>query len=171
MDLKLQVKVVDKNDHLYYQHRHPDKYGNLLTIIQLIICITKQYTKPDIIYFSPLILYCLTFFPIWLQMIYDFLTIHFDDKNINVTNFMISTAFPKCDLTNMESTVQDLVNLTNRCFIDAHVIIDVKSILPTAAKMIILISYSLHKIFLLIIVGSASKRNVVRTRSWCVETL
>ena len=42
-------------------------------------------------------------------MIYDFLTIHFDDKNINVTNFMISTAFPKADLTNMESTVQDLV--------------------------------------------------------------
>ena len=80
-------------------------------------------------------------------MIYDFLTIHFDDKNINVTNFMISTAFPKCDLTNMESTVQDLVNLTDCCFIDAHVIIDVKSILPTAAKMIMLISYSLKKSF------------------------
>ena len=42
-------------------------------------------------------------------MIYDFLRIHFSEKGINVTNFMISTAFPKADLTNMEATVLDLV--------------------------------------------------------------
>ena len=42
-------------------------------------------------------------------MIYDFLSIHFSEKGINVTNFMISTAFPKADLTNMEATVLDLV--------------------------------------------------------------
>ena len=45
-------------------------------------------------------------------MIYDFLTIHFDDKGINVTNFMISTAFPKADLTNMDATILDLVTHT-----------------------------------------------------------
>lgn len=44
-------------------------------------------------------------------MIYDFLNIHFNEKGINVTNFMISTAFPKADLTNMEATVLDLVSL------------------------------------------------------------
>ena len=43
-------------------------------------------------------------------MIYDFLNIHFNEKGINVTNFMISTAFPKADLTNMEATVLDLVS-------------------------------------------------------------
>lgn len=42
-------------------------------------------------------------------MIYDFLSIHFSEKGINVTNFMISTAFPKADLTDMEATVLDLV--------------------------------------------------------------
>jgi hypothetical protein len=41
-------------------------------------------------------------------MIYDFLTIHFDANGINVTNFVVSTTFPKADLHDMTATVHNL---------------------------------------------------------------
>jgi FAS-associated factor 2 len=43
-----------------------------------------------------------------VQMIYDFLTIHFDANGINVTNFVVSTTFPKADLHDMTATVHNL---------------------------------------------------------------
>lgn len=44
------------------------------------------------------------------QMIYDFLTIHFDQNGINVTNFVVSTTFPKADLHDMNASVNNLVS-------------------------------------------------------------
>ena len=42
------------------------------------------------------------------QMIYDYLHLYFAENNIEVTNFMVSTHFPKQNLEDMAATVQDL---------------------------------------------------------------
>ena len=42
------------------------------------------------------------------QMIYDYLHLYFAENHIEVTNFTVSTHFPKQNLENMSATVQDL---------------------------------------------------------------
>jgi FAS-associated factor 2 len=42
------------------------------------------------------------------QMIYDYLTLYFADNGVAVTNFVVSTHFPKQNLEDMSATVQDL---------------------------------------------------------------
>jgi hypothetical protein len=59
-------------------------------------------------------------------MIYDYLSVHFFENGINVTNFMVSTSFPKADLEDMTATIQDLVSFVS---INIKVMITVSELL------------------------------------------
>lgn len=42
-----------------------------------------------------------------LQVVYDFLAIHFDNNNLPINNFIFGTNYPKRDLDNLEMTVEE----------------------------------------------------------------